>query len=467
MTAPPALADRRGRVSWALFEFARSPYVSLVYIYLFAPYFANTVVGDPVRGQERWGLANTLVGLCVAALAPVLGAIADRTGVRKPWLLAIVAIMAPACIALWWAMPGARGGLPLAAIIALIVLLATAFQLTDMFHSAMLPSLAPPSRIGALSGLGIAVGNAGTLLALMVMLYGVALPASGTVDWAILPDRPWFGLDPALHEHERIAGPVAGLWMVLFVIPFVLWTPDRAATGTPMGRAVREGFEQLGFTLRQARRVSNVGLYLLARMLYTDAKVAIIAYAGIYASGVFGWDSGALLVFAILLAPFAIAGGLLGGWIDGRHGSKRAIVLSVGATCGGLLVAVSVTPTEMFWLVPYDAAAHGPVLGLPYFDTLPEMLYVATFMVLSATVTAAFASSRTMMARIAPEPMMSQFFGLYGLSGTATSFLGHGLVALFTGWFASQRAGFASTLILLIAGLVLLRWVREERAVLE
>jgi MFS transporter, UMF1 family len=457
-------ASRRGQISWALFEFARSPYLSLVYIFVFAPYFTTTVIGDPVRGQETWSLANTLVGVFVALLAPALGAIADRTGVRKPWLLGIVAIMVPACIALWWAMPGAVGGLPIAAILGLIILLATTFQFTDMFHSAMLPSLTTAARIGGLSGLGLAVGNAGTLVALVLMLFGVALPATHVVQWSFLPAHPWFGLDPALHEQDRIAGPAAGIWMLIFVIPFVLWTPDRTATRIAPGRAVREGLQQLWLTIRRAREVSNVGVYLVARMLYTDAKVALIAYAGIYASGIFAWDLGAMLLFAISLTPFSIAGGLLGGWVDNHVGSKRAIQIAVAATCVGLLGAVSITPTSMFFFVHYDAAAAGPVWNFPYFRTLPEIVYVMMFMLLSATITAAFANSRTMMARIAPLPMMSQFFGLYGLSGTATSFLGHGLVASFTAYFHSQRAGLSSTMILLLAGLTLLHWVREERA---
>jgi UMF1 family MFS transporter len=301
------------------------------------------------------------------------------------------------------------------------------------------------------------------MLALIVMLFGVALPASGLVNLDILPDRPLFGLDPALHEHERIAGPVAGLWFVLFSFPLFLWTPDRPATGVAAGRAVREGLAQLWFTIKRARQVANVGLYLLARMLYTDGKVAIIAYAGIYAVGTFDWDLGALLLMGLSLTPFAIVGGLLGGWIDNRFGSRRAIQVSVGITCLGLLGAISITPTEIFFLIPVDGAAE-PLWSFPYFRTLPEMIYVAMFMVLSASVTAAFANSRTMMARIAPLSMMSQFFGLYGLSGTATSFIGHGLVAAFTRAFHSQRAGVASILILLLAGLVLLHWVREERA---
>jgi hypothetical protein len=118
------VADRRGQLSWALFEFSRSPYLSLVYIYVFATYFTNTVIGDPVQGQELWSLANTIVGVCVAVLAPLTGAISDRMGRRKPWIVAIALIMGASCCALWWAMPGAQGGLPVGVILTLIVVLA-------------------------------------------------------------------------------------------------------------------------------------------------------------------------------------------------------------------------------------------------------------------------------------------------------------------------------------------------------
>jgi UMF1 family MFS transporter len=456
-------SNRLGQFSWALFEFARSPYLGLVYIFVFAPYFASTVIGDPVRGQEVWSMSHTVVGVFVAVLAPILGAVCDRTGPRKPWLLGLVAIMAPACIALWWAMPGAEGGLPLWAIIFLIILLGTTFQFTDLYHNSMLPSLATPARVGGLSGLGLAVGNAGSLCALTIMLFGVALPGSGVVDWAFLPERPLFGLDPELHEHSRISGPAAAVWMLVFVIPLALWTPDRRPTGVALGRAVTEGMEQLWRTIRFARLYKNVGLYLIARMLYTDAKVAIIAYAGIYAAGVFGWELGAMLLFGLLLTPCSITGALVGGRIDNWLGSKRAIQLSIGSTLIVLLCAVSVSPNQIFF-IPYDAAAAGPIWSFPYFSTLPEVVYLLTLMILAATVSAAFANSRTMMARISPVSMMSQFFGLYGLAGTATAFVGHGLVATFTAAFQSQRAGLSSLVLLLGAGLILMHWVREERA---
>jgi UMF1 family MFS transporter len=458
------LADTRGQISWALFEFARSPYVSLVFIFVFAPYFANVVVGDPILGQEYWGFANTLAGIVIALVAPFLGAISDCMGRRKTWIAAILGVMAPACMLLWFAMPKGQGGLPVGLILAIAPLLLACFVFSEVFHNAMLPSIARSDRVGTLSGYGLAAGNSGTLTALLLMLFLIALPASGLVDWSFLPERPLFGLDPAQHEHDRIAGPIAGVWLVVFSIPLFLFTPDRASTGVPLRAAAATGVGQVWLTIRQARRISNVGLYLLARMLYNDGKVAILAYCGIYAAGTFAWSLVEMLIFAIVLTPFSISGGLLGGWLDAQIGSKRAIQLCIGTTCLGILFAVSSTPDRLFFVLPYDAVIAGPVWNSPYFDTLPELIYVATFMLLAATITAAFANSRTLMARIAPVSMMSQFFGLYALSGSATAFLGHGVVTFFTRAFHSQGVGFASVALLLGAGFVLMHWVREERA---
>lgn len=453
-------------MSWALFEFARSPYISLVYIFVFPPYFANVVIGDAVRGQEAWSLANTIVGVCVALLAPLLGAISDRTGPRKPWLAGVALVMSLSCIALWWSMPGAQGGLPVWAILALIVVLATCFQFTEVFHNALLASIAPADRVGTLSGFGIAIGNLGTLTAMLVMLFGVALPATGIDIAGLLPEAPLFGLDPEAQEHNRIAGPVAGVWFLVFIVPMLLWTPDRRPTGIGARRAIMEGLAQLWLTVKKARQVWNVGLFLVARMLYTDAKVAILAYSGIYAAGVFGWQLPALLLFSLLLAPFSVSGGFIGGWLDGRLGPKRTVQLSLALTCLGMVIAVSITPTELLFFIPVDTAA-APLWTFPYFRTVPEVLYLVTFALLAVSITAAFCISRALMARIAPVAMMSQFFGLYAMSGTATAFLGHALVAVFTAAFASQRAGFVSLVLLLLAGMALLHRVREERAVVQ
>jgi len=387
----------------------------------------------------------------------------DRQGRRKTWLAGIFAIMIVGCFALWYAMPGARGGLSVITILVITATLMGCFLISEVFHNSFLPSIAPADRIGSLSGLGLSLNNTGSLLALLIMLFGVALPASGLVDWSFLPDKPLFGLDPELQEHNRIAGPIAGVWLLVFVLPFMLWTPDRPSTGITITQAVREGMAQLGRTIRHARQISNVGMYLLARMFYNDGKVAIIAYSGIYAAGTFHWELIEMLLFAIILTPFSILGGYVGGWLDTHFGSKRAIRITIGVTALATLGAVSCSSDRIFFL-PFDVATAGNLRGLPYFQTLPELIYLGFYMVLAGFITAAFATSRSMMARISPVSMMSQFFGLYALSGSATAFLGHGMVTLFTSIFDSQAIGLGSAILLLGTGFVLMHWVREERA---
>jgi len=458
------VASRLGQVSWAMYEFSRSPYLSLVTIYVFAPYFTNTVIGDPIRGQGMWSLANTISGFLVAILAPLTGAMSDRMGRRKPWIIGIMVLSVPSCIALWWAMPGTEGGLPANFILAMIVILAMGFSCGEVFHNSMLPSIVDARRLGSLSGLGLAVGNAGSMIALTVVLFTIALPASDAIDWSILPDKPMFGLDPALHEHERIAGVIAGVWLLLFHLPLLMWTPDRAATGVSIARSVSEGLNQLWATVKRARQVSNVGTYLLARMLYTDGLVALIAYAGIYVSAQFHWDVATMMLFGLALTPAGIAGGLLGGWIDHRIGSKKAIQIAVGGAILSMTSAISITPDQILFFIPYDPETAEPVWAFPYFRTLPEFLYLLLFIILVIFIGAIFSNSRAMMARISPVSSMTQFFGLYAVSGWATAFVGHGLVAFFTTTFDSQRAGFASPILLLSLGWLIVFRVREERA---
>ena len=339
----------RGQVSWAMVEFARNPYLSLVLIFVFAPYFATSVVGDPVRGQQLWGLANTLVSVIVGLLCPFLGAMSDRQGRRKTWLAGVFTIMFAGCAALWFAMPGAQGGLSVTMILIIAGTLLGCFLVSEVFHNAMLPSITPLDRVGLVSGWGLSLNNTGSLVVLMSMLAFIALPASGAVGWAFLPEEPLFGLDPAREEHNRIAGPIAAVWLAVFLLPFWFWTPDRPSTGISVRQAVSEGIGQVIVTLRQARKLSNVGLYLLARMFYNDGKVAVIAYSGIYAAGTFGWGLVEMLVFAILLTPFSITGGALGGWLDTRLGSRLAIRITIGSTALATLGVVSCS-SERIWL---------------------------------------------------------------------------------------------------------------------
>ena len=438
-------ASRLGQISWALYEWARNPYYILVTIYVFAPYFSRVVVGDPVRGQEIWGFLTSIAGVILAVTGPVLGAVADAAGARKPWLFVCTAISVPAMASLWFATPG-MGEHILPVAISLIVA-GLLFEYSVIFHNAMLPALARRGRIGALSGLSLALGNVSGVLVFLFVL----------IAW-LWTDKPAFGFDRAAYEPERAIGLITGVWFALFSLPLFLFTPDNPGTGKKLGPAVRDGVGSLIRTIRSLRRFRNIAFFVAARMIYTDAFGITLAFTGIYAAGIFGWDSQALVIYGIVLSVVAGIGSIIGGMIDDHLGSRRTLLL---ALCVGIfmnIVTVSISKTSILFLTVSDAPVAG---GL----SLPECVFYLNSFLGCFSIVAGLASSRTLMARLAPPSMVGEFFGLFAFSGNVTAFLGPFSVATVTALFHSQRAGLSGTIPFLIVGGLLLYPVREEQAV--
>lgn len=448
-----------GYHSWALFEWARNPYVILVTIYIFAPYFTTTVAGNPVEGQSMLGFTNTVSGFIIAITAPFLGAIADRRGRRKPWIATFVGIMVPCAFLLGWSLPGGAG-IGVTTTLILMVIVSIAFEYSAVFHNAMLPSVAPVTKVGAISGYALAYGNIAGLLLMVFVLYAFAWP--GHTDFSFIPDQPLFGIDQSTSEDDRIVAPLAAVWMLLFTLPLLLFTPDGRDSSNSVREAVREGLTAVVATLRRLSHYRNVALYLLSRMLFNDGMVGVLIFGGVYAAGTFDWDTTTMLLFGIISSFSAAIGAVLGGYVDDRLGSRKALLLAIGGTAGLLAFAVTIQPDSILF-IPLETT--GPVWNSPYFATLPELVFFINNQFFAMFITVGFAASRTMMARIAPPTMMTQFFGLYALSGTATAFLAPFLVGTFTRYFDSQRAGYSSLIILLTIGFVMLFAVREEQAV--
>jgi UMF1 family MFS transporter len=277
-----------------------------------------------------------------------------------------------------------------------------------------------------------------------------------------LPAQPLFGLDRATHEHERISGPLCALWFAIFSLPFFLWAPDRPSKHLPVKEAVRRGLTSVARTVKSLSHYRNVAAYLGVRMIYNDGLNVMLSFGGVYAAGVFRWGVVESALYGILLSIFAALGGLLGGRLADRIGTKRALQLSVGVMIVAALLSLGFAPDRLFFVFPYVAGT--PVVALPMFRTAPELFYIATVMMIAVCLVATYANSRAMMARIAPESRMTEFFGLYALSGEATAFVAPLAVALATQISGSQQWGMAAIVAFLTAGFVGLAFVRETRA---
>lgn len=404
--------------AWCGYDFANSAFPTVVSTFVIATYFTSAVAPDPVTGQAMWGWMQALAGLSIGLLSPVLGAVADAGGRRRALLAIFTLLTAVATAGIWFVHPRAADALPA---LVLIGVATVAFELGTVFYNAMLPSVAPPEKLGRISGLGWGMGYVGGLLCLAVCLLVL-----------LRPGPPPFGLDRAAAEHVRATALLVAGWIVLFGWPVLLAVPDPAVR-PPVAEAVRQGLAAIGATLRKLPHEPVLARFLAARLFYTDGLNTLFAFGAIYAAGRFGMQVEEILLFGILLNVTAGLGAFAGGWLEDALGSRRTVLGSLLAIILiglGLLLVESKT---LFWVL-------GAGLGV-FFGP-------------------AQAASRTLMARLAPPEEAGAWFGLFALSGRVTGFLGPALLAMATTAFASQVAGMAVVLGLLGLGALLLLRVR-------
>lgn len=457
VVAPAATSitrDYPGRsavVSWIFFDWATQPYFTLITTFVFAPYFANFVAGNPASGQALWGFATAAAGLMIALMSPVLGAIADASGRRKPWIAGFGALLVLGSCLMWFGRPGDPS--VIAPLLLCYAIASVGVEFAIVFNNAMMPTLVPPERIGRLSGTGWATGYIGGILSLILVLgFLAASPETGRTLFGL---TPLFGLDPASHEGDRITGPLTAIWFIIFVTPLFLFTPDYPAR-RPIGAALREGLAGLRRTLGELPKQRSLATFLLANMIYTDGLVSLFAFGGIYAAGTFGWRTIQIGTFGILLAIAGTFGAWLGGKLDDRLGPRRVIA---GSLLILLLALAAILLVDKDSILFVKVAPPAP--GAPLFSGAAERAYLVLGCLIGAAGGPLQAASRTLLIRLAPRDRIAQYFGLFALTGKVTSFIGPLLIGVITAVTASQKAGMAMLVWFFTAGLVLLMRVRE------
>lgn len=414
--------NRHHLIAWAFYDWANSAYGAVVQTFVFAAYFTQRVAVDETTGTAQWGQMLATTGVIIAVSGPVLGAIADQRGGRKTWIAGFTAVCVIATAALWFVKPS-HAYLWLALV--LVGFGTVGGEYAMIFYNAMLPSLAPRERLGRWSGWAWSLGYFGGLVCLVVVLLAF-----------IQPVEPWLpfarGSEAA---HVRATFVFTAGWYLLFSLPLLLVTPDPLRTGKGFREAVRDGLRQLRDSLAQIRRYANIVRFLIARMIYIDGLATVFAFGGIYAAGTFGMSEHEVLLFGIALNALAGLGALVFAWVDDWIGSKRTIMLSlVGLIVSGSLI-LAVESLVLFW-------TFGLCLGV----------FVGPVQ----------AASRSYLARVAPESLTNQMFGLYALSGKVTAFLGPFLVGWGTYVSGSQRIGMVTIVLFFICGLVLFIKVKDE-----
>lgn len=405
------ISQTRGTLAWAFYDWANSAFGAVIVTFVFATYFSQGIAADPITGTAQWGWAMTVSSIIAAVLGPILGAMSDARGRRKPLIFIFTWVAIIATALLWFAEPNSQW---VFYALVFVVIANLSLELAGVLYNAMLTNLAPPDRIGRLSGWSWALGYVGGLSCLIIALFAL-----------VQTDTPLFGLSKESAEHVRATGPLVALWLAIFSLPLFLFTSDVPAKTASVAEAFRLGLSQLRQTVTHLKRYRVIAHFLLARMLYIDGLNTLFAFGGIYAAGTFGFELADVITFGILLNVTAGIGAFAFAWLDDRLGSKTVILIAlIGlSVCG--LGSILTHDVQHFWVI-------GGLLGLFVGPTQ--------------------AASRTLMARLAPKEQQNEMFGLYTLSGKITAFLGPFILGTVTLWADSQRAGMATILIFFAAG---------------
>jgi len=438
---------------WMVFDLAQQPYATLGLTFIFGPYFAMVAAGvfaaqgaSPeeagAQAQSLWGTANTLAGLVIALTAPILGAYADASGRKMPWIAAFSALTIPCAWSLWFLLPDGTNLLP---VLVLFWLGFIAGESALNINNAQLPSLAPPDRIGRISGSGAALGYWGGVVALILMLLFLAENDSGRT---LLGRPPAFGLDPGLREGTRAVGPFIAIWFAICILPFFLWVRDVPAPARrPSPRRV---LRDLGTTLRDVRQRPSLASFLIASMLYRDGLGALYSFGGIYADRVLGWSIVEIGVFGIVSAIAAALITWAGGLADQRLGPKPVILAACWALIAVGTVIVGVSRISVFGL---------PV---PEGSVLPDLLFFLCGAAIGGAGGAMYSASRTLMVRHADPARAGEAFGLFALTGRATAFVAPALITVATAITGSIQLGFVPVILLFLLALWLLGFTQPQ-----
>jgi len=439
---------------WFFFDWASQPYNTLMLTFIFGPYFGQTAAEALMAGgmdegaaraeaQALWGYGLTIAGLTIAVLAPILGSVADTSGRRMPWVWLFSALYVIGAWGTWYTAPADFSATWALAFFGIGLI---GMEFATIFTNSYLPSLGPREELGRISGSGWGFGYIGGVLALAFMLIFFVAGDDGRTMTGF---EPAFGLDPARGEDSRAVGPLTAIWFAVFMVPFFLWVRDGPP---PAGAHYRlgQGLRDLWHTIKRLPQHRSLLAYLGSSMFYRDALNGMYTFGGIYALGVLGWSIMEVAIFGILAAISGAVFAWVGGRADRRFGPMPVIV-----TCCVVLIF---TACLIVGLGP-DA-----VFGVPVAEgsALPDQLFYLAGLLIGAAGGAVQSSSRNMMTRQANQKRMTEGFGLYALSGKATTFLAPWLIAVTTDLTGNQRLGVSPLIGLFCLGLILLIWVKPH-----
>ncbi len=419
-----ASITNRTVLAWSLYDWGNSAFATTVMAGFFPVFFKQywSAGVEVTESTFYLGLANSIAGLLIVLLAPILGAIADRGSQRKRFLIFFAFL--GVCMTALLPLVG-KGEWQLA--ILLYVAATLGFSGSISFYDSLIVFITKPSRFDKVSAFGYAMGYLGGGLLFAVNVAMTLKPAM-------------FGLADAA-EAVKVSFFSVALWWALFTVPLALWVHEPESRGIGTLGAVRAGLLQLRDTFHEIRQLRVVFLFLLGYWCYIDGVDTIVRMAVDYGLSI-GFSSDSLIV-ALLITQFVGFPAAIGfGHLGNRFGPKS-----------GIYLAIAVYSIIVLWASRMESEIefYGLAIGIGLVQGGIQSL------------------SRSLYARIIPADKTAEFFGFYNMLGKFAVVLG----PLMVGWAGvvsgSPRIGILTLLLLFALGAFFLSRVDlaegERRAV--
>lgn len=407
--------------AWAWYDWANSAYFTTIITAVFPAFYATYAAADlePAQATARFGAITTVSVAFIALVSPILGAVADFTGIKKKLLAASMMIGVSAAAAMVFIQ---RGDWVLAS--ALFFIGNIGVSGSTVFYDSLLPTVARPQETDRVSAAGYALGYLGGGILLLLNLAWILQPQS-------------FGFADTAAATKASFASVA-VWWLLFSIPLLRRVPEPPvvleAGETPATSVWSAAFGRLGRTFREIRRYKHAFIFFLAMLLYQDGIQTIIRMASVYGAEI-GIDQNAQIAAFVMVQFLGIPFAFLFGALGTRIGTKRALFIALAVyTAATVLGFFMTTVTQFFLLAAMVATVQGGAQAL----------------------------SRALFARLIPVNKSSEFFGFYAVAERFATVLGPLVFTLSVMITGSSRSAVLFIITFFVAGAALLVLVDEE-----
>ncbi|MDO5503383.1 MAG: MFS transporter [Actinomycetia bacterium] len=426
-------------VSWAFWDWATQPFATVITTFVFAVYLVSDAFvpegGDPNEPAIKLAWATAIAGLFIALLAPVLGQGSDRHGKRmfnlrwQTWLLAAI------CAAMYFVKPAPEFFLLGAVLLGLGNVVA---EIANVNYYAAIDQVSTPRNVGRVSGFGWGMGYLGGIMILLVIIgaFGSDLGSDGV----------------------RMGMIICGAWTLIFSIPIFRAIKDRKPEHAPQSLGIIGSYKALFASIRGLwHNARNTLFFLIASALFRDGLAGVFAFGGVLAGTVFGFEFGEVIIFGVVANVVAGVATMLFGLLDDRVGPKQVILFSLAC-----LIALG--------LAIFFVARH--LIENNLMDEHGVMTFWILGLLMCIFVGPAQSASRSFLARLIPEGMSGEIFGLYATTGRTVSFLSPFMFGVFVTMgvavtsaaedsAAAQYWGILGIVLVLVVGFVLALLVKS------